>query len=657
MSLSAKRGVSIGALTLVALSTAPAVVGQAAGAGKSKAGSARATPFRSCAGLVDYARRQAVGLVVPERLVSPVSGPVGPDVMPLAVGAPEVKALSAPSPQAGSDYSPTNVQEAGVDEPDIVKTDGSTIFAALDDKLYAVDARKPAPGLADSVGLEGTASELLLRGDRLLVISRRYGPVPVFAARAQRRPARSAGYLADGAETLLTEVDVRDPAALEVVRTLRIEGSYVSSRLNGGTARVVIAARPGVIDALPFPGATPESLDQAKTRVMSSGIRRWVPSYRLRNRRTGRTATHRLVRCRAIRRAPAFSGLDLLTVLTIDLDKGLSPVDSDALMTEADTVYASPRNLYVATERWLDPSFAQQGIPKTTTAIHKFDTSDPERTVYRASGEVPGFLLNQFSLSEYNGFLRAASTEQPSWWNGDPSRQGESFVTVLDDQGDRLVEVGQVGGLGRGERIYAVRFIGDAGFVVTFRQIDPLYTIDLSAPRHPKAIGELEILGYSAYLHPVGNDLLIGIGQDATEQGRRLGTQISLFDTSDLRAPARLAHRTVSPGSSSEVEYDHHAFLYWPPAKLAVLPVQVFSTWPTWRDEFAGAIGYRIGRAIGIEEAGRISHDHGTSKPGNSTASVRRALVVRNRLYTVSGHGVEASSLESLSTIAWLPFG
>ena len=130
-------------------------------------------------------------------------------------------------------------------------------------------------------------------------------------------------------------------------------------------------------------------------------------------------------------------------------------------------------------------------------------------------------------------------------------------------------------GLGKGERIYAVRFLGDAGYVVTFRQVDPLYTLDLSRPGTPRVVGELKIPGYSAYLHPVGEDLLIGVGQDATAEGRQLGTQVSLFDVSNLASPARLDQRKLAAAGSSEAEWDHHAFLWWAPAKLAVIPLRV----------------------------------------------------------------------------------
>ena len=192
-----------------------------------------------------------------------------------------------------------------------------------------------------------------------------------------------------------------------------------------------------------------------------------------------------------------------------------------------------------------------------------------------------------------------------------------------------------MGGLGRGEQIYAVRFIEDVGFVVTFRQTDPLYTVDLSDPRHPRVLGELKIRGYSAYLHPLGGDLLLGVGQDATAEGARLGTQLSLFDVSNLRRPTRLQQRSVGLGASSQVEYDHHAFLWWAPSKLAVLPIQEYGA----DDQFVGAIGFGVARA-GIGERGRAAHE-----ADGYPAPVLRSFVVRGRLFTLSDVALEANAL------------
>ena len=259
--------------------------------------------------------------------------------------------------------------------------------------------------------------------------------------------------------------------------------------------------------------------------------------------------------------------------------------------------------------------------------------------------------MNQWSLSEQDGVLRVASTEEPTWWNPGPQEQSESFVTTLKEQGGALVQLGRVGGLGKGERVYAVRFSGDTGFVVTFRRIDPLYTLDLSTPSRPAVLGELKIQGYSAYLHPLGGDLLLGIGQDASAEGRVLGTQLSLFDVSDLRRPVRLQSYTL--GSAwSEAENDHHAFLWWQPSRLAVLPVQAWAEKP-----FVGAVGFRVGRG-GIVEAGRVTHAGESGVAGSRVAGipVRRSLVVGDTLYTVSDQGVKANGLSSFAEQGWVAF-
>ena len=228
--------------------------------------------------------------------------------------------------------------------------------------------------------------------------------------------------------TLLTEVDVGNPAALRVVRTFSVEADYVSARLVGGTVRIVTSSQiPRQLQFENPAGTDPQAVAAATAHnravVASSRVKSWLPTYVVENRRSGATHTRSLVQCRAVQHPPTFSGLGLATVLTIDLDKGLDPVDSDSVLSDGRIVYASPSRLYVATERWSDrplpaqPNVVPEGV---RTALHAFDISSPSQTVYRASGEVPGFLLNQWSLSEFRGVLRVASTESPPWF--DPVR-------------------------------------------------------------------------------------------------------------------------------------------------------------------------------------------------------------------------------------------
>ena len=265
-------------------------------------------------------------------------------------------------------------------------------------------------------------------------------------------------------------------------------------------------------------------------------------------------------------------------------------------------------------------------------------------------------MLNQWSVSEHNGDLRVATTTG-GWWD---QTSGESYVTVLREDDGELRQIGQVDGLGKGEQIYAVRYMGDVGYVVTFRQTDPLYTIDLADPTNPTVMGELKILGYSAYLHPLDDNLLLGIGQDATEEGRTLGTQVSVFDISDLANPTRLHNWTLKHGFS-EVEYDHRAFLHWAPTGLTMLPVQTWEWDEKTRTEsyFAGAQALTVDREKGISLIGTVSHQ--PDKPDGQEdwywmASIRRSIVIGDTVYTVSDAGIEASDIDTLEEISFIRF-
>ena len=605
-----------------------AVVATLGGTGGGSAAGAATRPdrlvgFRSCGELLGYVKARAAPLV-------------GPWGLGGAVGTRREVPTRESAPKQGVDYSGTNVQEEGVDEPDLVKTNGATLFAVAAGNLNAVDVRGHRPVLLDSLKLAaGLSHELLLHGDRLLVLSRGgfwAEPLPGVAARiGPYTPASS----------ILTEVNVANPKALRLVRTLTLDGAYVAARLVGRSVRVVATSQvPVELPFQPPTGDTPEALATARKRnqavLNGSRAASWLPTYHL--ARPGRAPgrARPLVQCRHVSRPHAFAGLGMLTVLTIDLEKGLEPVDSVALMTDARIVYASPTNLYVATEAWADrpdPSRPTTEKPGVSTAIHRFDIADAARTQYRGSGHVSGYLLSQWSLSEHRGILRVVSTETPAWWG--PGAESESFLTTLRLRDGGLVQAGRVGELGKGERIYATRFVGDVGYVVTFRQIDPLYTVDLADPDRPRVLGALKIPGYSAYLHPIGEDLVLGIGQEADEQGRPLGTQLSLFDVSNLRRPARLHHALLGRGWS-EAEADHHAFLFWPRTGLVVVPFE------------QRAIGFRVGRTRGIAELGRVEHPR--------TAPIRRSLVVRDSVLTVSDAGIASSSLTALVAQGWAAF-
>jgi uncharacterized secreted protein with C-terminal beta-propeller domain len=182
--------------------------------------------------------------------------------------------------------------------------------------------------------------------------------------------------------------------------------------------------------------------------------------------------------------------------------------------------------------------------------------------------------------------------------------------------------------------------------VVTFRQTDPLYVLDLGDAEHPAVRGELKIPGYSAYLHPIGDHRLLGVGQAASDQGRVQGTQLSLFDVSDAANPKRLSNATL-PAAHSEAEFDHHAFLYWAKSGLTMLPVQSYGAPSATGRPFFGAVGFSVTDAA-VTELARVEHRDGQP--------IRRSLVVGDRVITLSDGGVQSSDLTSLQDRGWLSF-
>ena len=571
----------------------------------------------------------------------------------------EDASTAAGTPRAGPDFSTTNVQEAGVDEPDSVKTDGRLLVSTVDGRLRVLDVTRE-PRLVGTLDLPKGAGELLLVGDRAMVLSGGHaggsGPglaVPPEGIRGGG-PARPT--------TTVTVVDLKDPAKPSVVRSHDIDGSYLDARLVGGVARVVTRSQPEI--AFPQPAKGRVDADKA-TETNAEVVRQADPSAFL---PMGASCSDAHVPVDA-------SGVGTVAVQSLD-PAAQSPGPAVTVVADASTVYASAGRLFVATNRYDKgasgrPDRATGPTGSVRTAIHAFDISDPAKARYAGSGDVPGRLLNQFSLSEHEGVLRVATTldgsgaqdpgvpaiqgpGRPEERKGQRPTQSQSRVSILRPAGAEWVETGAVDGLGKGERIYAVRFLGDTGYVVTFRQVDPLYVLDLRAVRSPKVTGELKITGYSAYLHPACEGRLLGIGQEATDQGRRLGTQLSLFDVGNPAAPAKLAGSVLSHGSSS-AEDDHHAFLYWPASGLVVAPVmsfgggseQPFGGPTSSARQFVGAVAFKVDDRT-VTEMARITH------PGSTP--IERTLVVRNRLLTVSQVGVADNDLGSLADRGFLAF-
>lgn len=596
--------------------------------------------FEDCDALLDTARAEG-------RAAAAAWSSLRSDGVEAATAAPPATAASgevAPSsdPTAPGGWGGTNVQEAGVDEPDVVKTDGDRLLVRSATGLAAVSSDTDGLSLEGSLALPAsTGARLLADGGRALVISGGGDGLDVGHGGPVEEPAPEA---VPWVGTTLTVVDVTDPAALAVESRTQLDGTVVSARLVDGVARIVTTSSPApVAEARSWGGPPLDDVIEGWT------AEDWLPRFRTLDAAGRETDAGPLVPCDAVYHptgttagpvGPVGPGVPAtVTVTTVDLRAPVpAPDGGAAIMGAGEVVYASPSSLYVTST---DPT-ARQGA---STAIHRFAIGGRGPAVYTGSGTVPGSVLDQFSLSEGpGGELRVATTQ----WATGPDRPSESFVTVLATGGGGLEQMGQVGGLGRTEQIRSVRFLGGVGYVVTFRQTDPLYVVDLRDPTAPAVAGELKVPGYSGYLHPLGDGRVLGVGQDATDDGRLLGLQVSVFDVSDPAAPTRTATLTV-PDGRALAEADHHAFLWAPEHGLAVLP----ATGVTPDGGHAsGAL------AIGVDgdalvERGWLTHPvddpHGVG--------IERALVVDDRLLTVSLGGIETADLGTLADRGWLALG
>ncbi|MEU4542518.1 beta-propeller domain-containing protein [Nonomuraea dietziae] len=603
-----------------------------------------------------------------------------------------------------AEHSTTNVHEQGVDEPDLVKTDGKRVITVSNGKLRVIDAAtRKVTGTLELAKEKWVAGDLLVAGDRALVLFNG-GGIP-FGAVAKRAFAPQGG-----PQYALVDLSAEQP---KLLGTIEPKGMHVDARLVGSTVRLVVRSQPDIV----FPQAREDVSSAERLKVNQDTVRRapitaWLPKFTI----TGAAGPSReeSVPCERVSHPETYTGTSLLTVHSIDLTQDLAASAAHAISVAADgdTVYGTGTSLYVTSNpRWwfpvpVDPpvmdtpvepapsatasappastsSGTSSGsglapaeeptssgpspavpptqpvtppetvtptdtvtptsspvIPPEETEVHRFDISRPGAPKYVASGKVPGRLLNQYSMSEHEGSLRIATTLADQ-------KTSSSAVYVL--RADTLAKLGEVGGLGKDERIYSVRFIGPVGYVVTFRQVDPLYTLDLRDPAAPKVTGELKITGYSAYLHPAGDGRLIGLGQEASEKGRTLGTQVSLFDVSDPAAPRRLS-QLFQKDSGSEAEWDPHAFLYWPKTGAAVIPVSSYRENQT----DSGAMVLKISDTE-VTKVGTITHPKVKEGDYSFQPGIQRSVVIGDSLWTLSQAGIKVNDLNTLDEQAWIP--
>jgi uncharacterized secreted protein with C-terminal beta-propeller domain len=607
-------------------------------------------PFDSCGAVLQYFKDQA-----PEYLIERAGGEAKAETTSADTTAArpgrttDSAGTGAESGGAAPAHSTTNVQEAGVDEPDIVKTDGNRIVAVAQGRVHLVAVDGGKMTLRETLP-DTNVRNVFLSGERVLVFG------------GQTAQGARPGLGSAGQQAVLSMYDISNLSEPKPIAGLTIDGEVLDARLVGTQVRVVTVASPDV-DA-PSPvygpdgGITQKSKDDLRAVVANTDVDDWIPTYTLQDGAGAEVSTGRLVECADLARPEAFSGLDTVAVSSFDIGSALQTRQTVGVIAGGQQIYASGTSTYVSTTDWSrDGSTA-------TTSLHKFITATSGASTYKGSGEVPGTLLNQYAMSEYEGVLRVASTisERRGW--ASPRQMTEGVVTTLQEQDGALRQLGQVGGLGRedNESIRAVRFIEQRGYVVTFRQTDPLYVLDLRNAAAPKVVGELKIPGYSGYLHPIGENLLLGVGQSGLEpgpagtprpptedgdtsdgsdiapsRGGQVGVQFSLFDISDPASPRRIDTQTYGGGTAA-AEFDPKAFLYWKPRNLIIAPTSLHGDY-RGKGAFSGLVLLRA-TSDGLSELGRLATTQGYG-------AVNRSLVIGDTVHMLSDRALQANSLDT----------
>jgi hypothetical protein len=468
------------------------------------------------------------------------------------------RAFKAPSAQrATSEESGTNVQESGVDEPDVVKTDGE-LLVRLDDGVlttYDVSGGSAPVTLGRLVVARSRAGELLLSE----------GTATILAGR-------------DDGSTLVHTVDLTDPAEPVLTATSEYDARLVAARLHGSVVRVVLAAG---LPELPFVeprrGRTTRAATRANRKlVRATTIEDWLPTVA-----DGDGAAEPLLDCSDVALPEESAGLDTLAV--VGFESGASG-DPDArsvqgLAATADVAYFSTDHLYLAAGHstgpwgccfWADdrirPEPAYDDELAGTTTVHDL-ALDGTGTTYLASGRVDGQVADRWAMDEQDGVLRLAV--------GPTERTGNfNSVVTLEQDGPALVQIGRLDKLGVGEQIRSVRWFDGLAILVTFRQVDPLYAVDLTTAR-PTLIGELKIPGFSEYLHPLGKNRMIGIGQGPANDGRRgWGAQVGFFNVTDLADVQRLDVLSYGRNTQALAGMDPRQLTWLPEQRTALTVVE-----------------------------------------------------------------------------------
>lgn len=529
-------------------------------------------------------------------------------------------------------YSKTNTQEENVDEADIVKTDGNYIYYLSDKKLTitAVDG-DDLKNIAtiEFKDDEYSPRELFIKGNKLILIGNKYeksGIEPLKEnAKDKERKLYSTSYKD---YTVIKVYDIANKEKPEESRTVEVEGYYISSRMIDNNIYLISNKN---INAYLCKNYAIDELNEDAFKIQYID--------------TALSSDEKCIDFTDVRCIPNMETPNYLNVVSFNVDNN-EEANIDTYLGAGTEIYSSEKNLYVTKANYEYETEKN----KRTTEIYKFNLVDG-KCKFQKTGEVPGTIINQFSMSEDGEYFRIATTDNDSW----KQENNTNNLYVLNNE---LEIVGKIEGLAKGEKIYSVRFMGNRAYMVTFVETDPLFVIDLKDPTNPTVLGELKIPGYSKYLHPYDENHLIGFGENTKVvnygYGDRVvtdGMKMALFDVTDPNNPKEMYSVDIGDkGTYSELLYNHKALLFSKEKNIIAFPISV--TEGDYEVEFQGAIVYGLTLENGFELRGKISHMKDNYERYHSENRVERIIYIGDNLFTLSGAMIKATNMNSMQELS-----
>lgn len=521
--------------------------------------------------------------------------------------------------KVSQDVSETNTQVANVDEADIVKTDGEYIYYIVQNNLIIVKAKnleivKEINFKSDSSNKTINVREMFLYDNKLVVISNKMDGTGSNFTSEYKSMCYDVTFIGK-TYTVATVYDITDKTDVKIVREVEVEGNYLSARMIEDN--VYLAANKYLY------------LYNTKWEEMNEDeIRPYFKD-------TATSTDYKCINYKDMYYSPESEETNYLNIVGFSV-KNNRDANVRTILGSGDDIYMSEENLYVANCVY---DFNNKAS-KDKTKIYKFELN---RTNIKcvATGEVDGTIINQFAMDEKDGYFRIATT-----LNSAITQNKYNNVYVLNNE---LKTVGKLENLAKGERIYSVRFMGNRVYMVTFKQVDPLFVIDLANPTNPKVLGELKIPGFSEYLHPYDETHIIGFGKDTkeTSTGATItGMKMALFDVSNPNEPKQMY--TIKVGdkySYSELSYNHKAFLFSKEKNIIAFPISKNESYNMY---FRGAVVYGLTLDKGFELRGEIENDPANV---NYTNNVDRIIYIGNTLYTVSSQLIKAVDMSTMEEI------